>query len=64
MSCPTQTMEQKRLIVRRKDQKDGRRAHIALTEEAETLMRQYLATIHKALMGPGGALMAVCRWPD
>lgn len=40
-----QIMEQKKLVKRSKDSKDGRRAFVSLTAEAKTLMEDYLATI-------------------
>lgn len=39
-------MEQKQLIIRNKDNKDGRRIFVSLSAEAKDLMNKYLATIH------------------
>ena len=40
-----QIMEQKKLVKRSKDSKDGRRAYVSLTDESKKLMEEYLATI-------------------
>lgn len=40
-----QVMEQKKLVRRTKDHKDGRRSLISLTEETKQLLDEYLSTI-------------------
>ena len=47
----SRVMEQRNLISRSKDQLDARRAWIALTDEGATLMKRYLASVHKGLTG-------------
>ena len=43
-----QIMEQRKLIKRSKDSKDGRRAYVSLTEESKKLMEDYLAVLQGA----------------
>lgn len=46
-----QIMEQRKLIARRRDVLDGRRTWVKLSHEGLSLMKQYLATIHRSLAG-------------
>ena len=43
-----QVMEQKKLVKRSKDAKDGRRAYVSLTDNSKKLLENYLATIRGA----------------
>ena len=43
-----QVMEQKKLVKRSKDAKDGRRAYVSLTDDSKKLLENYLATIRGA----------------
>jgi DNA-binding MarR family transcriptional regulator len=45
----SQIMEQKKLIHRTKDNKDARRAYVALTADGKRAMSEYLSAIHKKL---------------
>lgn len=47
-----QLMEQKELIMRKRDPRDGRRAHLSLTGKGEELMSTYLASIYHRLTVP------------
>lgn len=40
-----QVMEQKKLVKRNKDSKDGRRAYVSLTEDSKKLLEDYLASV-------------------